>query len=1331
MSVAGGRLQHVETVEDSSDDSSDDSAPPPLEDCDVPAGNASNDNSGSDSDEGPPGLVHFDDPEFESSAEEEDDGSSMPSLTDSERSVDEDSGPPSASGDEDDIPDLTGDSEEEEKSATSDDMPPDLDDPDVTDDTDTGADEMPELEQGTEDAEDSEELDSDDDQPLGQKKNPELQRGFFDAKGKKQQGSKSSYSNVNVGQKEEGAAAAAARARAQQQQQQHPYGRSKGGAAGAGMTPDQSAAFMHSGGTAGASSSAAAAAGQPARKASSWQTNEKPKKKKAEPAPPAAPAAPAEVVVANEALLAMEKEREEARRRANMAREAEASAPQPIGRCCLNRGLGDAVMRCQKDPSTAKVWPSERRVQMRCSAGCGMLWHQECWRRFQDGYEQESRSSDAPHGINITQALKVRDKARPPTVRCVTPGCPGYITFVGSFDGPVGHETFKSMQYQPTQDNLAAIKQAEEADRAAAKAAAADARAAAKAEQHAANLAAWRQRHGWKPKEPKKPRAKALQAEQQRHTAAANGNSSSIDPELLSILGGPSAANRATAAAAAEAAEAAAAAAAPKPSGITIRNRAINVMRVGVKQPTQQQQQQGEEPGSPSAASVEGSTTASQSASQGHASSRQEPDPLATLSSARASDHIDTTYHSNLDDVLAQNAAEAAAGGRRGKKKKGVKLDLASLQEIGSSNEQQQYVRPRQQQQQHQQAQPSPASQRQQQRQQQQQQQPVSMADFPSLDEAASAQAAGDDTQLEKDYLAEALNKLKLGISEAQTSQHLLLEGLSFHEIARDGKDPKAVVTQLVLDRCDKEPVAVILFERQNAAAVVMPDKETATTVNIAMFRVHMYRKQLLCSYLRDAPYDDVLHEACPDYEPESIRQKREHEEAMRELSAASAAAGGSAGPSEDRVQQLAELVKQGKLSPEALMDMLNQENGQQQQQQQQNGASSPATAAAGRKAQPSEPRQKAEKKQPQTWQQQRQFGYQQQYAEQAGTADVAATAAAAADGDWAGDGEMYAGDEYDEGYGGGEQADDGWGQIDFSYDDGSQAHDEGSSQQQQQQQQQRKQDALEAALAARGRDAAGGSSSQRSTSGSPSMKLNPMAKEFSLPGMAAAAAKAAPSRLQSASSSNGGTDNSSSATSPLAARSLNHIVDVVQITGCNNALLAAHYRNPLTPHFTLTHSQLQEPRKIAVSESVGLVQYNNDTATVEGLWVAVSNTTEGVTWKEVAEYKHVPAEVYSRVLQLQPFKARYVGEEALRITRALWEWANPAAAAAAAVQPPVAPPAATAAALSARSSSGGGLAQQAAALALVQYHLLRRHLQQQPRCRRHQQQQRRRPGHV
>jgi hypothetical protein len=99
--------------------------------------------------------------------------------------------------------------------------------------------------------------------------------------------------------------------------------------------------------------------------AASWQTNEKQKKKKEkrapEPTPSAAPAAPAEVVTANEALLAMEKEREEARRRANMAREAAASAPLPVGRCCLNRGLADVAMHCLKDAITAKV---RRRQQL-------------------------------------------------------------------------------------------------------------------------------------------------------------------------------------------------------------------------------------------------------------------------------------------------------------------------------------------------------------------------------------------------------------------------------------------------------------------------------------------------------------------------------------------------------------------------------------------------------------------------------------------------------------------------------------------------------------------------------------------------------------------------------------------------------------------------------------------------------------------------------------------------------------------------------------------------------------------------------------------------------
>jgi hypothetical protein len=108
-----------------------------------------------------------------------------------------------------------------------------------------------------------------------------------------------------------------------------------------------------------------------------------------------------------------------------------------------------------------------------------------------------------------------------------------------------------------------------------------------------------------------------------------------------------------------------------------------------------------------------------------------------------------------LDDMLAQTAAEAAAGGKRGKKKKGVKMHITQVHEMGAE----QFGRPAQQQQHL----PSPAGRQQQgqQQQRQQQQAPVSMADFPSLDEAATAQA--DDVMPEKDYLAEALNKLKLG----------------------------------------------------------------------------------------------------------------------------------------------------------------------------------------------------------------------------------------------------------------------------------------------------------------------------------------------------------------------------------------------------------------------------------------------------------------------------------------------------------------------------------------------------------------------------------------
>jgi hypothetical protein len=133
MVFMAGRLQRVETVDDSSDD---DSAPPPLEDIDVPAGSASGNDTGLESDDEPPALLNSDGPHSDDSAEEGD-GSEAPPLGESELSEDDDSGPPSATSDEDadDIPALTGGSEEEDSghySETSDECPPDLDDPEVS-----------------------------------------------------------------------------------------------------------------------------------------------------------------------------------------------------------------------------------------------------------------------------------------------------------------------------------------------------------------------------------------------------------------------------------------------------------------------------------------------------------------------------------------------------------------------------------------------------------------------------------------------------------------------------------------------------------------------------------------------------------------------------------------------------------------------------------------------------------------------------------------------------------------------------------------------------------------------------------------------------------------------------------------------------------------------------------------------------------------------------------------------------------------------------------------------------------------------------------------------
>jgi hypothetical protein len=140
MVFMAGRLQRVETVDDSSDD---ESGPPPLEDIEAPGGSVAVSapvNADFESDDEPPALLSqsgsSDEEEDDEEQQEDEDGSDARPLGDTDESgYETDSAPPSAS-DGDDIPSLTGVSDEEasEESDGSDDdeLPPDLDDPDVS-----------------------------------------------------------------------------------------------------------------------------------------------------------------------------------------------------------------------------------------------------------------------------------------------------------------------------------------------------------------------------------------------------------------------------------------------------------------------------------------------------------------------------------------------------------------------------------------------------------------------------------------------------------------------------------------------------------------------------------------------------------------------------------------------------------------------------------------------------------------------------------------------------------------------------------------------------------------------------------------------------------------------------------------------------------------------------------------------------------------------------------------------------------------------------------------------------------------------------------------------
>ena len=226
------------------------------------------------------------------------------------------------------------------------------------------------------------------------------------------------------------------------------------------------------------------------------------------------------------------REREELKKKLGLAdNKDKATGPQLLGRCCLNRGLGQHVCSCAKDPLQAHVYATDRRVHLRCSAGCGvrhpMLVHNDCWRKFQDYYEGEGESlRERMKGGGRSSMGQQRQYAR-----CITTGCPGYLTHVQMYEGPPGSETFKNNLYDFGRDLPDDLKQKIAAEKEEVR----KAKEVEKLEQQQRALQAWRQKVGWRPKGPKKPRNKRRSSERAAEQISANGD---VRVELEELWGG-------------------------------------------------------------------------------------------------------------------------------------------------------------------------------------------------------------------------------------------------------------------------------------------------------------------------------------------------------------------------------------------------------------------------------------------------------------------------------------------------------------------------------------------------------------------------------------------------------------------------------------------------------------------------------------------------------------------------------------------------------------------------------------------------------------------------
>lgn len=139
-------------------------------------------------------------------------------------------------------------------------------------------------------------------------------------------------------------------------------------------------------------------------------------------------------------------EREALRRKKGLCAGEDGNGDAYVGRCCLRPGGYNSLV-CVKEGEGSALRASERRISIKCSAGCVLLYHwPDCWNRFIEEYKSNS-------GEDFNANCKA--SARSGTGRlvpCITEGCEGWVKLAVVLQGPPGVETDRKVRYEMTEE---------------------------------------------------------------------------------------------------------------------------------------------------------------------------------------------------------------------------------------------------------------------------------------------------------------------------------------------------------------------------------------------------------------------------------------------------------------------------------------------------------------------------------------------------------------------------------------------------------------------------------------------------------------------------------------------------------------------------------------------------------------------------------------------------------------------------------------------------------------------------------------------------------------